>query len=342
MMPSLTRGNLKSALASVKSSKWRSLMTMMGVIIGIVSVVTIVSIGEGVKQQVAVQSATVGKDLITIRPGKVVSRDKNGKINGVNFLPGFAATGMLTMDDVHTIQGVRNVSSAVPLTVVAGAPSSGPITYPDVAVIGTTMGLPKILGQKIAYGDFFSDEDSNQNGAIIGSALAQKIFGEDVPLGQSFELLDQTFVVRGVFDSFKTSPLSLETDFNKAIFIPYEVSQDITNRRSAIYEILVKTGAGQPADVTADHVRSALAKSHGNQQDFTVFKAGETLNVTSNILNLLTNLIGGVAAISLLVGGIGIMNVMLVSVTERMQEIGIRKAVGATSRQPVLGGSDGT
>jgi ABC-type antimicrobial peptide transport system permease subunit len=76
MMPSLTRGNLKSALASVKSSKWRSLMTMMGVIIGIVSVVTIVSIGEGVKQQVAVQSATVGKDLITIRPGKVVSRDK--------------------------------------------------------------------------------------------------------------------------------------------------------------------------------------------------------------------------------------------------------------------------
>ncbi len=332
-MPSITKGNLKAALRAVTSAKWRSLMTMMGIIIGIVSVVTIVSIGEGVKQQVANQTNTAGKDVIMIRPGKLVNRDKHGRIDGVNFLPGYGATGSLSYEDVSLIQSVPNVKRAVPLSVVAGAPSSGPEKFPEIAVIGTTPGLPGVLGQKVAYGDFFSADDSNQNGAIIGSAVARQIFGQDVPLGQSFELLGQTFVVRGVFDEFKVSPLSLETDFNKAVFIPFEISQELTNRRTAIYEILVKTGTDAPPDKTADLISAALAKAHGDQQDFTVLKTGETLNITSNILDLLTRLIGGIAAISLLVGGIGIMNVMLVSVTERMQEIGIRKAVGATSRQ---------
>lgn len=332
-MPSLTRGNFKSALNAVMSSKWRSLMTMMGIIIGIVSVVTIVSIGEGVKQQVASQISNGGNDLITIRPGKLVSRDKDGKINGVNFLPGYSATGTLTYDDVKLIQTVKNVDEAVPLSVVAGTVSIGDQKFPDAAVIGTAPELPEVVGQKILYGDFFSEDDSNQNGAIIGQSVAQAVFGQDVPLGQSFDLLGQTFVVRGIFDEFKTSPLSLETDFNKAIFIPYEVSQEITNNRAATYEVLVKADSDVPAVDTAEAINRSLAKAHGEQEDFTVLKPGETLNVTSNVLNLLTSLIGGIAAISLLVGGIGIMNVMLVAVTERMQEIGIRKAVGATSRQ---------
>jgi len=332
-MPSITRGNLKAALNSVTSAKWRSLMTMMGIIIGIVSVVTIVSIGEGVKQQVTTQANTVGKDLITIRPGKLVSRDKHGVINGVNFFPGFSSTGSLNAEDVSVVQHTKDVGQAVPLSAIAGSVTVGKDSYPDVAVIGTKSDLPSVLDQKISYGDFFSDDDGNQNGAVIGTDVAQNVFGDDVPLGQSFDLLGQTFVVRGVFDKFKTSPLSLETDFNNAIFIQYDVSQELTNHRSAIYEILARGNGEEPTDTTADRVTANLTKSHGNQQDFTVLKSGETLNITSNILNLLTRLIGGIAAISLLVGGIGIMNVMLVSVTERMQEIGIRKAVGATSRQ---------
>jgi ABC-type antimicrobial peptide transport system permease subunit len=311
-------------------------MTMMGIIIGIVSVVTVVSIGEGVKHQVVAQINHLGRDLITIRPGQIVSRDKNGTINGVNLFAGYTATGALSEADVQTIAGVNGVKRAVPLSILAGSLTFDNKRYPGLTVIGTTPDLPILLNQKVAYGDFFTGSDSNQNGAIIGTRVARDVFGQDVPLGQSFDFLGQTFVVRGVFDEFKTSPLSLETDFNHAVFVPYQVAQELTEDKSKIYEILAQAQPGSSqaeADKTAAAITTNLRAAHGNQEDFTVLKHGDSLSVTSNILNLLTRLIAGIAAISLLVGGIGIMNVMLVSVTERMQEIGIRKAVGATSRQ---------
>jgi len=332
-MRSFTRGNFKTAIASVRASKWRSLMTMMGIIIGIVSVVTVVSIGEGVKQQVISQTNHLGKDLITIRPGKVVNRDKEGKITGVNLFAGYTTAGALTNEDVETVQKTKGIHQAVPLSIVAGAIEYDRQTFPDVIMIGTSPDLPAVLGQNIPYGDFFTTNDSNQNGAIIGPKVAQSVFGQEVPLGQSFEFLGQTFIVRGMFEEFKTSPLSLEADFNNAVFIPYQVVQEITNKKAMIYEIIAKPAAASQGDIVASATAANLKKAHGNQEDFTVLKQNESLNITSNIINLLTRFIAGIAAISLLVGGIGIMNVMLVSVTERMQEIGIRKAIGATSRQ---------
>ncbi|HEX8227204.1 MAG TPA: ABC transporter permease [Candidatus Saccharimonadales bacterium] len=332
-MKSVTRGNFKTAVNSVRSSKWRSLMTMMGIIIGIVSVVTVVSIGEGVKQQVVAQTNRLGKDLITIRPGQIVKRDKDGNITNVNLFASYTTAGSLTNDDVKVVQQTKDINTAVPLSIIAGSLSLDKKQYPEAVMIGTTPDLPKVLHQKIAYGDFFTSDDNNQNGAVIGAKVAQEVFGQDVPLGQAFEFQGQPFVVRGIFDEFKTTPLALETDFNRAVFIPYQVAQDITSNKALIYEILAQAKSPAAAQAASTAVTTNLKSAHGNQEDFTVLKAGETLNVTSNILNLLTYLIGGIAAISLLVGGIGIMNVMLVSVTERMQEIGIRKAIGATSSQ---------
>lgn len=332
-MRSITSGNLKVAIASVKASKWRSLMTMMGIIIGIVSVVTVVSIGEGVKHQVTAVSNHLGQDLITVRPGQIVNRNKNGTIVSINLLAGYASTGTIADDDVVTIRQSQSVKQAVPLSIVSGPITYGKSSSSSAVVIGTTPDLPAILHQRVAYGDFFSSNDSNQNGAIIGTKVARDVFGADVPLGQSFSFHGESFVVRGVFDEFQTAPLALETDFNNAIFIPYQVVQDLTAKKASIYEVLVQAQTAPQADQAAASITARLTAAHGNQQDFTVLKAGETLSLTSNILNLLTRLIAGVAGISLLVGGIGIMNVMLVTVSERTQEIGIRKAIGATSRQ---------
>jgi hypothetical protein len=175
--------------------------------------------------------------------------------------------------------------------------------------------------------------DENLNGAVIGAGIAGDVFGEDIPLGRAFTFHDQEFIVRGVFAPFKNATLSLDTDFNNAIFVPDAVADQLTNNNAAIYEILAQSGKGKDPDVVAAGIEKTLISGRGNQQDFTVLKQEESLNVTSNILNMFTRLIGAIAAISLVVGGIGIMNVMLVSVTERMNEIGIRKAIGATSRQ---------
>lgn len=332
-MKSLTRGNIKSALNSIRTSKWRSLLTMLGIIIGIVSVVTVVSIGEGVKRQVVSQINQLGKDLVTVRPGQLVNRDDQGRITGVNLFSGLSATGSLTDKDVEAIRKTGGVRRAVPLSIVAGPISFENKKYNNVAVIGTTPELPEVLKQKIEFGGFFRPSDENLNGAVIGASVAKNIFGEDIPLGRAFMFHDQEFIVRGVFRPFKNATLSLDTDFNNAIFVPDAVADQLTDNNAAIYEILAQVDKGRNPDIVAASIEKSLAGSRGNQQDFTVLKQEESLNVTSNILNMFTRLIGAIAAISLLVGGIGIMNVMLVSVTERMNEIGIRKAIGATSRQ---------
>jgi putative ABC transport system permease protein len=128
-------------------------------------------------------------------------------------------------------------------------------------------------------------------------------------------------------------PLSQEVNFDNAIFIPNDVAENLSNNTAPTYEILARPNVGQPAGVVASRVRRALDKAHGDQSGLNVTSGNQNVTASNGILDLLTRLIAGVAGISLLVGGIGIMNVMLVSVTERMHEIGIRKAIGATNRQ---------
>lgn len=329
-MKSLTRGNIKTAIASVRSNKWRSLLTMLGIIIGIVSVVTIVSIGEGVKHDVVSEINHLGKDLIIIRPGQP---SQHGGSASFNLFTGLGGSGVLTDHDLAVAQQTPGVKQAVPLSILTGTISFGKISYPSGVVIGTTPDLPEVLNQKVNFGAFFGVDEQDENGAIIGAQVARNLFNQDVPLGQSFTFQGQPFVVRGIFSQFDSAPLSLDTDFNNAVFIPYQVARDLTNKNAPIYEILAKPVVSSQANAVENTLRRSLLAAHGNQPDFTVLKQNESLAAAGNILNLLTALIGGVAAISLLVGGIGIMNVMLVSVTERMHEIGIRKAIGATSRQ---------
>ncbi len=332
-MIALTRGHIKSALASMRAAKWRSFLTMMGIIIGIVSVVTVVGIGEGVKQQVASQVDHLGDELITIRPGQVVSRDESGKVTGFNFIGGFGTIGSLRDTDIPIVRQTQGVELAVPLGAVPGSMMYEDRTYENAVILATSPELPEIIQQDVEFGGFFTEDDSNQNGAVIGVGVAQNIFGEDIPLGQAFTFNEQQFIVRGVFKEFPSSPLTFEADFNNSIFIPYQVAMDMTQNNVGIYEILVQPADGDPDGLIAERLRTNIQKAHGNQKDFTVLKQSDSLAATTTILNLLTGLIAGVAAISLLVGGIGIMNVMLVSVTERMHEIGVRKAIGATSRQ---------
>lgn len=325
------RNNVKLALSSLRSSKWRSFLTMLGIIVGVVSVVTVVSIGEGVKHQVIEQMNQLGPDLITVRPGKVVNRDGDGTITGYNPI-GFAAGGDLNESDWLGIRKIEKARLVVPMNLVPGIlKSSENRIYGDGVVIGAPAGTPEALNQEILYGTFY--ENSSKDAAVIGKRIAERLFQENVPIGKSFEFRGRNFIVRGVFDEFLTSPLVPGADYNNAVFIPYDVSKELTNGQTHIYQILVKPDKPENAPRVAANIQSSLKASRGGQEDFTVLRQDENLALADELLSLLTAMITAVAGVSLVVGGIGIMNIMLVSVSERTQEIGIRKAVGATNQQ---------
>lgn len=337
-MTSIYRGNIKMAIGSLKTTKWRSFLTMLGIIIGVVSVVTVVSIGEGIKHQVATQINQLGRDLITVRPGQLVNRSGTGAVDGVNVL--FSATdgGTLTAKNYETVAQTPGVGQAVPLSLVHGPVTINGQSY-EPLVLGTTAGMEKILQNPVEFGEFFGDGDAlkdQPNAAVIGHNVATKLFKQRVAVGENFTFLGQTFFVRGVLKQFDTTPLSLSTDFNDTIFIPYDTAQQLTGGNTQLYEILAKPADEDQLGTVANGIEDRLSQSSQGQQRFTVLRQDESLAVTNNILDLLTKMIAGIAAISLLVGGIGIMDVMLVSVAERMHEIGIRKALGASNRQILL------
>lgn len=335
-MSTINQGNIKMAVASLRSTKWRSALTMLGIVIGVVSVVTVVAIGEGIKHQVGSQINELGRDLITVRPGQLVQRSQSGAISGVTLFPGATTGGSLSNQDVQTVQNTDGIEKAVPLGLVSGTVSANNQNS-GVPVIATTSDLPAILNQSLAYGSYYAPDVTDEpDVAVVGYQAAYALFHEHNVPGHSFNFLGQTFVVRGVFNQFDTSPLSFSTDFNNAIFIPYSTAESLTQNNLSPYEILAKPIDSTKTQVAVSNISANLLKQHQNQQHFTVLQQDESLAVTNNILDLLTKLVAGVAAISLLVGGVGIMDVMLVSVAERMHEIGIRKALGATNQQ-ILG-----
>ncbi len=334
-MPSLSHGNLKAGLDAMRRAKWRNFWTMLGVIIGVASVITIVSIGEGVKQQISGQIRYIGNDLITVRPAQLQS---GGSSTSGNFsiLSGMPITGTITDADAIAVKNIPEIAAATPLSAIAGKVQSDNGSYSGGLVIGTTPDLPQLLKQTVAYGEFFNSDDTDQYLAVLGSNAAQKMFNETVPLGRSFSFRGQQFMVRGIMRPLKTTPLSQDANFNNAIFIPSGTARTISKNTASIYEVLAKPYRSDQTTAAVAAINTKLAHLHGGPGDISVLRQDQSQAGSDEILNLLTSLVAGVAAISLIVGGIGIMNVMSVSVVERLHEIGIRKAIGATNRQ-ILG-----
>jgi putative ABC transport system permease protein len=328
----LTNGSLKTAIASLRESRWRSFFTMLGIIIGVTSVVTIVSLGEGLKQQIAGQINKLGSDVVTVRSGKLVNRSQGGDINSLNLLA-FLSTSTLTNEDVDSLNKLKPVQAVVPINFVTSSARGDGTSSDNLFVVGTSYQMSDVLKHKVEFGDFFDQDNSDKNVAVIGSTVAHQLFKEINPVGQTIHVNGSDFIIHGVLDQSSGGLVSVvEIDFNSAVFIPNQAALDLTNDKSNILQILIKSNPGQ-LDQTVSGARKVLLKNHHSQENFSILRQNELLDLAGNSVSTVTKFISAIAAVSLLVGGISIMDIMWVSVSERTREIGIRKAIGATNRQ---------
>lgn len=332
MSPAL-RGNVRMAWASIKSTRWRSGFTMLGVIVAVVPVLTILGIGEGVKRQITDQIAQFGTDMITVRPGAISENDN--PVTQFQHLRGFTTGGTFSKEDYDAVRGNESIEHVAPLGIVPGQITLNDEQKKEAFVMASTSELPDLFDKTVRHGEFFTEDEQSRRVAVVGREAATEIFGQEIPLGRAFEFRGQTFIVRGVFEKFDIAPLSFSVDFNKAVIIPYDVATNAAGD-VPIYEMLARPADGVSLQQASDAITKTLKERRGGSHDFSVLTQAENLRVANRILSLLTALVASVAIIALLVAGIGIMNIMLVSVTERMHEIGVRKAIGASKRQ-ILG-----
>jgi putative ABC transport system permease protein len=310
-----------SAVENLATNKLRSALTMLGIIIGVMAVIMLVSVAEGAKRYITRELSGLGTNLLIITAGK--SQTTGGPpILG-------EGTRKLTYEDALAIRHATNRYEIAPV-VVGGSLIKYANRSRDVTVIGTTQAHQKVRNIFVEVGRFISDEDleSRRRVVALGRTVARELFGEINPLGKLVRIADMRFRVIGLMER---KGVILGFDFDNLVFIPVRTALELYDT-DRLLEILV--GAPSEAEVprVAAEVRRILTRRHDHKEDFTITSQDAMLTSLRKILNIFSWVLGAIAAISLLVGGIGIMNIMLVSVGERTREIGLRKAVGARRR----------
>ncbi|MGH7376009.1 MAG: ABC transporter permease [Candidatus Methylomirabilales bacterium] len=308
------------ALEALGANKVRSALTMLGVTIGVAAVILLVSVGEGAKAYITGQLAGLGTNLLIITPGKV-------QTSGGFHPPSAGTVRKLTYEDALVLKRRATLlTDAVPIVLGSGKIKAGSASR-DTTVIGVTPEFERVRNLRVEIGSFVTDEDveGRRRVAVLGRTVKRELFGEESPLGRFVTLADSRYRVVGIMEPKGTS---LGHDIDDVVFIPVKSAQDLFDT-DRLFEIIAAVATPEEVDPGITQIREVLTRRHANREDFTVISQGAMLSALTNVLNILTGVLGGIAGISLLVGGIGIMNIMLVSVRERTREIGVRKAVGA-------------
>jgi len=321
------REALALALEMLVANRVRSALTMLGVVIGVAAIILLVSLGEGATAYITNELTGLGTNLLIITPGKTQTSG--------GFHPPIASTvRKLTYDDAVALRRRASLlTDAVPLVL-----GTGKIRYQGnsrhISVVGVTPEFQRVRNLYVEIGQFLSEEDveGRRRVVVLGRTVKRELFGEENPLGRFVTLADSRYRVIGIMER---KGVSLGFDIDDLVFVPVKSAQDLFDT-DRLLEILASVGSPDDIDRAIQQVRDILIRRHGNREDFTVISQGAILSAFTTILKILTAVLGGIAGISLVVGGIGIMNIMLVSVRERTREIGIRKAVGAR-RRDILG-----
>jgi putative ABC transport system permease protein len=321
---------VRIALRGLRVNKMRSALTMLGIIIGVGAVITMLAVGEGARVSLAKSISSIGTNLIMVLPGSITS-------GGARMGAGNVST--LVWPDVQAIESESAVEAAAPI--VRG---SAQMVYADrnwsTSVIGTTESYEIVRDWPVSRGRFLNrqDIDGRTKNCLVGTTLAEELFGEEEPLNKVIRIKKVPFTVVGILEKKGQNPQGQDQD--DVAMVPVTTAQTRLFGSTYINAVMVKAKSLDVMDKAVEQVTYLLRQRHkiqeGEDDDFSVRNLTEMLAMAETQTKIMAILLGSVASVSLLVGGIGIMNIMLVSVTERTREIGIRMAVGAKGRDILL------
>ncbi|HEY3284807.1 MAG TPA: ABC transporter permease [Armatimonadota bacterium] len=315
------RRNLLLALRSLRGSLLRTALTALGITLGVGSVVLLIALGQGVQSDISGELDRIGTNLVVVVPGKL-------EPNGMPNLAALAAITTLTEDDARSLSRVRGVLESVPLMIISGTAEVGHRGYSSV-IVGCTSRVTAIRSVKLSEGRYFGPNEERQRVCVLAHEPRVTIFGSDPALGRTIKVRGVAYRVIGVLAPDPPSLLaSSSMFFSSVIYTPLEAARgafpDIQ-----IHRIFLKLDNRIAPELVLGSVRRTLMANHYEREDFGLLTQEQLLGAVFRVSSIVTALLAGISAISLVVAGMGVMNIMLVTVTERTREIGLRKAMGA-------------